>query len=275
MLTKLQLFTSSLYLAALFFSFVASWVCFRHGRCLTMRLASIFFIACALLDAFALNVEMVIIGHILLGVGVGFANQLHMTIGILVASLVNYAVADIHPHGWRIALGIATVPGIMLCVGSLIITETPTSLVECEKLEEARAKLTRIRDSANVDAEFDLIVHTRFIGINAVMFYAPVNRKKDFAPSSCHSDVHQSDFEHVNARYYWDYTTSEFKAHRIYKVDRCSYSSVISVLVLMCFAWSWGPLGWLIPSETFPLETRTAGFSFAVRITMLFTFIIA
>ncbi|KAJ4955311.1 hypothetical protein NE237_012094 [Protea cynaroides] len=72
---KLQLFTSSLYLAALFFSFVASRVCTKHGRRLTMRLASIFFLAGALIDAFALNIEMLIIGRILLGVGVGFANQ--------------------------------------------------------------------------------------------------------------------------------------------------------------------------------------------------------
>ncbi|KAJ4956749.1 hypothetical protein NE237_013532 [Protea cynaroides] len=227
---KLQLFTSSLYLAALFFSFVASRICTKHGRRLTMRLASIFFLAGALLDAFALNIEMLIIGRILLGVGVGFANQavplflseiapakirgslnvlfqLCVTIGILVANLVNYAVADIHPHGWRIALGIATVPRIMLCVGSLIITETPTSLVEREKFEEGRATLKRIRDSDNVDEEFDLIFHAcelarqvkspyrkllnrssrpplviaivmqifqQFTGINAVMFYAPV-----------------------------------------------------------------------------------------------------
>ncbi|CAN0856686.1 Sugar transport protein 8 [Linum grandiflorum] len=44
---------------------------------------------------------------------------------------------------------------------------------------------------------------------------------------------------------------------------------------VMGFAWSWGPLGWLIPSETFPVETRAAGFAFAVSSNMLFTFIIA
>lgn len=44
---------------------------------------------------------------------------------------------------------------------------------------------------------------------------------------------------------------------------------------VMAFAWSWGPLGWLIPSETFPLETRTAGFAFAVSTNMLFTSLIA
>lgn len=52
------------------------------------------------------------------------------------------------------------------------------------------------------------------------------------------------------------------------------------VVVLVCtfvasFAWSWGPLGWLIPSETFPLETRSAGQSVTVFTNMLFTFIIA
>lgn len=57
-------------------------------------------------------------------------------------------------------------------------------------------------------------------------------------------------------------------------------SLAIVVVILVCtfvssFAWSWGPLGWLIPSETFPLETRTAGFAFAVSSNMLFTFLIA
>ncbi|KAM0988525.1 hypothetical protein FF1_012557 [Malus domestica] len=54
----------------------------------------------------------------------------------------------------------------------------------------------------------------------------------------------------------------------------------IFVVVLICtyvaaFAWSWGPLGWLIPSETFPLETRSAGQSLTVCTNLLFTFVIA
>lgn len=54
----------------------------------------------------------------------------------------------------------------------------------------------------------------------------------------------------------------------------------IFVVVLVCtyvaaFAWSWGPLGWLIPSETFPLETRSAGQSVTVCTNLLFTFVIA
>ena len=43
----------------------------------------------------------------------------------------------------------------------------------------------------------------------------------------------------------------------------------IGLLVVICiyvsgFAWSWGPLGWLVPSEIQTLETRPAGMSAAV-----------
>ncbi|KAF5193454.1 Sugar transporter protein [Thalictrum thalictroides] len=53
-----------------------------------------------------------------------------------------------------------------------------------------------------------------------------------------------------------------------------------SILVLICiyvvgFSWSWGPLGWLVPSEIFPLEIRSAGQSISVAVSFLSTFIIA
>lgn len=41
------------------------------------------------------------------------------------------------------------------------------------------------------------------------------------------------------------------------------------------FAWSWGPLGWLVPSEIFPLEVRSAAQSITVGVNMIFTFVIA
>ncbi|KAJ6316040.1 hypothetical protein OIU78_019341 [Salix suchowensis] len=52
------------------------------------------------------------------------------------------------------------------------------------------------------------------------------------------------------------------------------------VLILICiyvagFSWSWGPLGWLVPSEIFPLEIRSAGQSIVVAVSFLFTFIVA
>lgn len=41
------------------------------------------------------------------------------------------------------------------------------------------------------------------------------------------------------------------------------------------FAWSWGPMGCLVPSEIYPLEIRSAGLSMNVSVSMLFTFAIA
>ncbi|CAL9208926.1 unnamed protein product, partial [Musa hybrid cultivar] len=63
---NLQLFTSSLYLAALVASFVASKICTKHGRKLTMQAASIFFLVGVILNAAAVNIAMLIIGRILL-----------------------------------------------------------------------------------------------------------------------------------------------------------------------------------------------------------------
>lgn len=41
------------------------------------------------------------------------------------------------------------------------------------------------------------------------------------------------------------------------------------------YAWSWGPLGWLVPSEICSLEVRSAGQATNVAVNMLFTFAIA
>lgn len=51
---------------------------------------------------------------------------------------------------------------------------------------------------------------------------------------------------------------------------------VVTVICLfvLAFGWSWGPLGWTVPSEIFPLETRSAGQSITVAVNLFFTFII-
>ena len=56
--------------------------------------------------------------------------QLLITIGILIANLIEFATLNLHPIEWRVSLGLAIVPAILLLVGSIIITETPTSLIE-------------------------------------------------------------------------------------------------------------------------------------------------
>jgi MFS family permease len=71
----LTLFTSSLYLAALVASFFASITTRLLGRKPSMFLGGLFFLVGSLLNGFAINVRMLIIGRLLLGFGVGYCNQ--------------------------------------------------------------------------------------------------------------------------------------------------------------------------------------------------------
>ncbi|CAI0415422.1 unnamed protein product [Linum tenue] len=148
----LTLFTSSLYLAALFASAVAAYVTKVFGRKISMLFGGIVFLAGAILNGVAVDVAMLIVGRLLLGVGVGFANQ------VLVAVMIAKA------------FGSAGV-GVMSKADSLLV----------------------------------LIL---------ICFY------------------------------------------------------------VAAFAWSWGPLGWLVPSEICPLEIRSAGQAINVAVNMAFTFII-
>lgn len=72
--------------------------------------------------------------------------QLNVTIGILFANLVNYGTAKIKGGwGWRVSLGLAGIPALLLTVGALMVVDTPNSLIERGRLEEGKAVLRRIR----------------------------------------------------------------------------------------------------------------------------------
>lgn len=75
--------------------------------------------------------------------------------GILTGSIVNYFAAKIHPWGWRLSLGIAGIPALMLTFCSLIIVETPSSLIERGYQEQAKEVLRKLRGSPDVSIEFN------------------------------------------------------------------------------------------------------------------------
>lgn len=227
----LTLFTSSLYFAGLVSTFGASYVTRSRGRRASIMVGSVSFFIGAILNACAVHISMLLLGRIFLGMGIGFGNQavplylsemapakirgavnqlfqLTTCLGILVANLINYGTEKIHPWGWRLSLGLATVPATLMFVGGLFLPETPNSLVEQGKLDEARKVLEKVRGTANVDAEFsDLIdasnaaraiknpfrnlfkkknrpqlvigalgipAFQQLTGMNSILFYAPV-----------------------------------------------------------------------------------------------------
>lgn len=71
-------FTSSLYIAGLVASVFASSVTRAYGRKPSILAGGAAFLAGAALNGAAVNIYMLILGRILLGVGVGFANQVQL-----------------------------------------------------------------------------------------------------------------------------------------------------------------------------------------------------
>ena len=71
----LTMFTSSLYLAGLASSLVASPVTRAMGRKATMVLGGFTFFTGALVNGVAMSISMLILGRILLGLGLGFTTQ--------------------------------------------------------------------------------------------------------------------------------------------------------------------------------------------------------
>ncbi|KAL0321196.1 UNVERIFIED_CONTAM: Sugar carrier protein C [Sesamum radiatum] len=360
----LTMFTSSLYLAALLSSLVASTVTRKLGRKLSMLFGGVLFCAGALINGFAKAVWMLIVGRIFLGFGIGFANQsvplylsemapykyrgalnigfqLSITVGILAANVLNYGFAKIKGGwGWRLSLGGAMVPALIITVGSLILPETPNSMIERGNQEEARTKLKRIRGVADVDEEFnDLVAASeasrrvehpwrnllqkkyrphltmaiaipffqQLTGINVIMFYAPVLFKTiGFGSDNALMSAVITGGVNVLATIVSIYGVDKW-GRRFLFIEGGIQMLICQVVVAICigvkfgvngdpgelprwyaivvvlficiyvagFAWSWGPLGWLVPSEIFPLEIRSAAQSLNVSVNMVFTFAVA
>ncbi|KAE8719847.1 Sugar transport protein 1 [Hibiscus syriacus] len=315
----LTMFTSSLYLAALLSSIVASTVTRKLGRKLSMLFGGLLFFAGALINGFAKSVWMLIVGRILLGFGIGFANQ---------------------AAGGRLSLGGAMVPALIITVGSLVLPDTPNSMIERGQTEEAKAKLKRIRGVDDVEEEFrdlvaasetsKLIEHPwrnllqrkyrphitmailipffqQLTGINVIMFYAPVLFSTiGFKDDSALMSAVITGVVNVGATVVSIYGVDKWGRRFLFLeggvqmlicqavVAACIGAKfgingnpgelpkwyAIVVVLFICiyvagFAWSWGPLGWLVPSEIFPLEIRSAAQSINVSVNMLFTFAVA
>ncbi|KAK2645599.1 hypothetical protein Ddye_020794 [Dipteronia dyeriana] len=357
----LTLFTSSLYFAGLVSTFAASYVTRNYGRRISIIVGSISFFLGAIFNASAVNVLMLIIGRILLGVGIGFGNQsvplylseisppkirgavnqlfqLTTCLGILIAYLINYGTAKIHPWGWRLSLGLATVPAALMFVGGLFLPETPNSLVEQGRLEEGRKVLEKIRGTMRVEAEFEDLIEAskaaqaikhpfknllerknrpqliigalaipafqQLTGMNSILFYAPVIfQSLGFGSGAAlYSSVitgvalvlgaliSMSLVDKFGRRAFFLEAGAEmiiymiavsitlalrFGEGKTLPKEIGAFLVVIICLFVLAYGRSWGPLGWLVPSEIFPLETRSAGQSIVVCVNLFFTALIA
>ncbi|KAJ4982188.1 hypothetical protein NE237_033025 [Protea cynaroides] len=359
----LTLFTSSLYLAGLVSSFFASPVTSKLGRKVSMFIGGLVFFAGASINAAAMNIEMLIIGRILLGIGVGFANQsvplflsemapcqyrgalnigfqLMTTLGILFATIINYFTAKVSGGwGWRVSLGGAAIPAAIIAIGAIFLPDTPNSLIDRNMREEAKKKLQLIRGTEDVNDEYEDMVAAseaakkvehpwrnilqrkyrphltmaicipmfqQLTGINVIMFYVPVLFKTiGFGSNAALMSAVITGVVNTLATTVSIALSDNWGRRKLFleggiqmlvsqsavaillglKFGVSGQGSIsqgyaIVVVLFLCiyvaaFAWSWGPLGWLVPSEIFPLEIRSSAQSINVAVNMLFTFIIA
>ena len=217
---------SSLLLGAMVGAGVSGALSDRLGRRTIILVAAVIFAVGAIGAALSQSVEVLIIFRFVLGLGVGTASalvpsyisesaptdirgslsslfQLAITIGILVAYLVNAVFAPV--GDWRWPLGLAVVPALVLLVGMYLMPETPRWLVSKGREAEARRVLERTRVGEEIESEIEeihrveeetreqagyrellapwvrpmlvagigLAVFQQFVGINTVIYYAP------------------------------------------------------------------------------------------------------
>src|SRR5512135_67379 len=154
------------------------------GRRRLIIIAAVVFTAGSLLAAFAPTVWVLIAARFVIGLGVGSAalvvplylseiaptevrgaiaslNQLMIVCGILAAFIVNAILAS--SGNWRLMLGLAAVPSLVLLVGMLFMPETPRYLVHAGEEDAAHEVLDelpgderpeeRIEEIREVDSE--------------------------------------------------------------------------------------------------------------------------
>jgi MFS transporter, SP family, solute carrier family 2 (myo-inositol transporter), member 13 len=156
----------------------------NYGRRITIMGSSVAFVIGAAVMGIAPNVEILLIGRLIVGISVGFAshtvpiylaevspddvrgllvslNNVSIVAGQVLASLVDcgFGLGEV-PGGWRYMLALGGVPGVVLFFGFWYLPASPRWLLSQDLRDEAQASLQRIRSASSpaaVDVEFKRI----------------------------------------------------------------------------------------------------------------------
>ncbi|KAL2348504.1 hypothetical protein Fmac_002504 [Flemingia macrophylla] len=169
--TQQEVLAGILNICALVGSLIAGRTADYIGRRWTIILASILFMVGSILMGYGPNFTLLMAGRCVAGIGVGFAlliapvysaeispaksrgflsslPELCIGIGILLGYIINYFLGKLSLKlGWRLMLGIAAVPSLVLIFGILAMPESPRWLVVQGRLEQAKKVLSQISNS--------------------------------------------------------------------------------------------------------------------------------
>jgi MFS family permease len=56
--------------------------------------------------------------------------QVILTLGVVLAQIINIWAGKFYPWGWRLSLGLAGLPAVVLTIGGIVLPDTPNSLIE-------------------------------------------------------------------------------------------------------------------------------------------------
>lgn len=169
-----ELIVSSVPIGALIGAVLSSKFSNGLGRRRSIIFSSIIFIIGTCVTTFAVNIDMVILGRLLMGYAVGLSSmivpmylsevapfqirgaviflfQLAITIGIFSALVVNYLFASL--ENWRAMFAIGLVPSILLGLGMLALPFSPRWLMLKGRDAEAEAVLRKLRAREDVSGE--------------------------------------------------------------------------------------------------------------------------
>jgi SP family xylose:H+ symportor-like MFS transporter len=243
-------------------------------------------------------------------------NQFAIIFGMLVVYFVNYAIARqgddtwIQQVGWRWMFGSEAVPATLFLVLLFFVPETPRYLAlrnrDDEAMhilsgingkEEAKTILSEIRNTLVITSGklfsygrlvvivgLLLSIFQQFVGINVVLYYAPMIFKN--MGSGTDASLMQTiivGIINLSFTVLAIYSVDRFGRKQLqvagaigmaifmvllgtsFYIDRLGIFAMISMLgYVACFAFSWGPVTWVLLAEIFPNRIRGRAMAVAV-----------
>ncbi|MFV0288004.1 MAG: sugar porter family MFS transporter [Mycoplasmatales bacterium] len=184
--TLIGMITSSVMLGAIVGGAAAGTLSDKMGRRKMILISAVIFVIGSLLSAMSPDegTTFLIISRIILGLAVGAAsalvpaymsemspaklrgrlsgiNQVMIVSGMLLSYIVDFLLQGLpETMAWRLMLGLAAIPAIILFFGVLALPESPRFLIKMKKFDKAKEVLGFIRKPDEVEKEFEEIMNS-------------------------------------------------------------------------------------------------------------------